>query len=270
MVEENLHVGINVKDFKAITNHAETLKTSITALYSFPSRPMQLSYHEHGMRCDFTLMTIGDYWEDSIPSGPGPSRRDAAAPPLKPPFRQQSALSSVEHNKTTMQPPTQSASRSLFKEPLAIPPTRRPSPPPPKASLDPESLFLSHYDDEDRQWGERSYEEEEDTVGWSATAFSVNHLCFPLCKPRADIFVDQKFQRLSRWRSVHLETPAISVADFRGPGSPAANAATIAGTSTNNALAWDGADLLRSGTFSGSEGYPEIDRNRVGLSIARM
>ena len=47
-------------------------------------------------------------------------------------------------------------------------------PPPPKSSLDPESLFIPQYDDEDRQWGEKTLDDEEDIVGWGASASTVN------------------------------------------------------------------------------------------------
>ena len=137
---------------------------------------MQLSYLEHGMQCDFTLMTIGDYRADSVTPAPDASRQVSAAPSSKLPARQQSALPTVERKTTTMPPPCQPASRSLAKEPPPSQRVSRPSPPPPKASLDPESLFLHQYDDEDRQWGEKNYDEEEDTVGWSAGAVNVSAL----------------------------------------------------------------------------------------------
>ncbi|KAL9129186.1 MAG: hypothetical protein Q9217_002290 [Psora testacea] len=172
-VEENLHIGITVKDFKAIATHAETFKTSITALYSLPSRPMQLSYYEHGMQCDFTLMTIGDCREKSVTPAPSASRQNSAATVLKPPSRQQSMLATADRKTTTMPPPIHPASRNFIKEPPPSQRAQRLSPPPPKASEDVESLFLPQYEDEDRQWGERNYDEEEDTVGWSASAINV-------------------------------------------------------------------------------------------------
>ena len=69
-VEENLHIGINVKDFKAIIIHADTLRTSIRAFYSYPTKPLLLSYYGHGMECNFTLATIGEYRGTSITPAP--------------------------------------------------------------------------------------------------------------------------------------------------------------------------------------------------------
>lgn len=39
-----------------------------------------------------------------------------------------------------------------------------------------ESLFLPADEDEDRQWGEPKADEEEDTLGWSASAANVGVL----------------------------------------------------------------------------------------------
>ena len=158
-------MGMSVKDLKAIVTHAETLKASVTALYSHPTLPMRLAYHGHGMQCEFTLMTIGDYRSDSVTSTPAIVRKSSSAPKF-----QQSANQSSAPNRSkappadAMPPPTQPASRIFTRElPSQRPP--RPSPPPPKASLDPESLFLSEEEDE-RKWGDKTFQQEEDTLGW--------------------------------------------------------------------------------------------------------
>ncbi|KAK3171891.1 hypothetical protein OEA41_003975 [Lepraria neglecta] len=177
-VEEQLHIGISVKDFKAIFTHAETLKTSITALYSFPTRPMQLSYREHGMQCEFTLMTIGDYRGGSVTPAPAAVCQVSAAPAERPQRRQSTAQippATTLQKSTTMPPPSEPASRSFTREPQSQR-TQRPSPPPPKASLDPESLFMPIDEDEDRVWGERNYDDERDTLGWDASAKNASDL----------------------------------------------------------------------------------------------
>lgn len=174
-VEEQLHIGISVKDFKAIVTHAETLKTSITALYSLPTRPMQLSYHEHGMQSEFTLMTIGDYRGGSVTPAPAAVRQTSHVQAERVQSRQPNASTAIQPKTTTMPPPSQPLSRSFTKEPQSQR-TQRPSPPPPKASLDPESLFLPADEDDDRIWGEKNYDDEQDTLGWDASANNVNHL----------------------------------------------------------------------------------------------
>ena len=171
-VQEQLHIGISVKDFKAIVTHAETLQTSITALYNFPSRPMQLSYNEHGMQCEFTLMTIGDYRGGSETPAPAVVRHASPASAANNPSRQSTVHVPNIQKSTSMPPPTEPASRSFTREPQSQR-TQRPSPPPPKASLDSESLFLPADEDEDRVWGERNYDDDEDTLGWNASAKNV-------------------------------------------------------------------------------------------------
>lgn len=174
-VEEQLHIGISVKDFKAIVTHAETLKTSIMALYSFPTRPMQLSYHEQGMQCEFTLMTIGDYRGGSVTPAPAAIRQVSAAPAEREPSRLSSVPTIVPPKTTTMPPPSQQQSRNFTGE-IQSQRSQRPSPPPPKASLDPESLFVPADEDDDRMWGEKNYDDEQDTLGWDASANNVNPL----------------------------------------------------------------------------------------------
>ena len=65
--QEQLHIAISVKDFKNIVVHADTMGTIITAMYSQPSRPLQFSYTKEGMKCEFTLMTIGTSREIATP-----------------------------------------------------------------------------------------------------------------------------------------------------------------------------------------------------------
>ena len=174
-IEEQLHIGISVKDFKAIVAHAETLKTSITASYSFPTRPMQLTYHEHGMQCEFTLMTIGDYRGGSVTPAPAAVRHISPVPAERAPSLQSTVQTAVQPKTTNMPPPSQPLSRSFTKEPQSQR-AQRPSPPPPKASLDPESLFLPADEDDDRIWGERNYDVEQDTLGWDASVNNVKHI----------------------------------------------------------------------------------------------
>ncbi|KAL8677986.1 MAG: hypothetical protein Q9186_005616 [Xanthomendoza sp. 1 TL-2023] len=187
-VEEKVHIAVSVKDFRAIVFHAETLKTHVQSYYSFPTRPMQLSYQEHGMQCDFTLMTVGDYQGSSATPAPISVRGSSTTPTESRQSRQPSVQPTRGDNvrvndaqaREAMPPPSQPASRSFTKGPQTQPGPgsfrpdslsqrpARPSPPPPKASLDPESLFLPAGDD-DRQWDEPNYADEEDTLGWDAS-----------------------------------------------------------------------------------------------------
>lgn len=169
-VEDRLHIGISVKDFKAIVTHADTLNASITASYSHPTRPLQLAYNEKGMQCEFTLMTIGDYRGGSVNPAPAATRENSPRPAERQTSVQPSASARPRPVAEAMPPPIEPASRSFGREAASQRP-RRPSPPPPQASLDPESLFLPAGDNDDRRWDEKNYDEdEEDTLGWDASA----------------------------------------------------------------------------------------------------
>lgn len=180
-VEEYVHVCIMLKDFKSIAMHAETLQTCITAQYSNPGRPLQFSYAKGGMRCEFTLMTSEDR------RGTTATVRSRQTPVSFTPQSSRAQTKNTSRHKDALQfrvgsksaempPPSQPASRSIPINGARRQSAQRPSPPPPKASLDPESLFLQQYDDEDRHWGERTSNEDEETVGWSASAVNV---CLP-------------------------------------------------------------------------------------------
>ncbi|KAL9597343.1 MAG: hypothetical protein Q9219_005209 [cf. Caloplaca sp. 3 TL-2023] len=190
-VEEKVHVAISVKDFKAIVAHADSLKTSVQANYSFPSRPLQLAYNEQGMQCEFTLATIGDYRGSSVTPALISDRSSSALPGGSQSSRQVSAQPTQSNNdpasdsNVAMPPPSQPASRSFQhhvhpaelmldapQQPSTSQRPSRPSPPPPKASLDPESLFIPGGSD-DAVWDEPN-DEEEEILGWDTNARNVN------------------------------------------------------------------------------------------------
>ncbi|KAI4107403.1 MAG: hypothetical protein L6R37_001634 [Teloschistes peruensis] len=170
-VEEKMLVAISVKDFRAIVLHAETLKTSVQAQYSFPTRPMQILYQEHGLQSPISIRN-----SPAIPTEAQPSR-----PAFVQPIQTTSNRALDDWSREAMPPPSQPASRSFPQAPSiqTVPGSfqreslsqrsSRPSPPPPKASLDPESLFLPAGDD-DQQWDETNYDDDEDVLGWDASA----------------------------------------------------------------------------------------------------
>ncbi|KAF4512156.1 hypothetical protein G6O67_001332 [Ophiocordyceps sinensis] len=59
-VEDKLHIVISVKDFRAIIQHAGITGNSLSARYSLPSRPIQLSYSSDAISCEFLIMTVGE------------------------------------------------------------------------------------------------------------------------------------------------------------------------------------------------------------------
>ena len=118
-------------------------------------------------------MTIGDYRGGSITPAPAAIRQVSAAPAETSQSRQSTIQTAVRPKTTAMPPPSQPLSRSFTRESQSQR-IQRPSPPPPKASLDPNSLFLPADEDDDRMWGERNYDDEQDTLGWDASANNVS------------------------------------------------------------------------------------------------
>lgn len=177
-VEEKAHIGISVKDFKFIVMHAETLRATVTAQFSHPTRPMQLTYAVNGMQCEFTLMTIGDYRGGSVTPSPAAARNNSVAPgiqqtPRESPLMQAPIRDDRQVSNSSMLPPLQPASRIFTREPASQRPAR-PSPPPPKPSLDDESLFISMENNE-QNWGEKNFDEDEDTLGWDPNPNNVGN-----------------------------------------------------------------------------------------------
>jgi cell cycle checkpoint control protein RAD9A len=161
-VQPGLHIIVSVKDFKAIVVHADTLKTSLKAYYSQPTRPLQFSYGCDGLLCEFTLMTSGDY--NAAPPTPTPAPQTHSS-------RQTSRTPSTVTERTDMPPPIEPASRRDRSGRLRTPGSR-----PTPAPQDPESLFVPDPEDarrreeeEESAWAPLDYEKEE-TLGWDASA----------------------------------------------------------------------------------------------------
>ncbi|KAF2147830.1 DNA repair protein Rad9 [Myriangium duriaei CBS 260.36] len=166
--DEDMHIVISVKDFKAIVTHAETLRTTIIASFSRPSRPLQFAYDASGIHCEFTLMTTGDYRAGTAPPTPRPvatatvpSQSVSVAPIASPPKRV-----------TDMPPPARpvSISSQLQKKPMAalkrggISLTSQ-------QSQGSDSLFVPNNMDDDRRWEPLDYENDDggDMLGWDAS-----------------------------------------------------------------------------------------------------
>ena len=177
-VEDKLHVAISVKDFKAVVLHADTLGASISAHYSRPTRPMQLAYDGEGMKCEFTFMTIGDSQAVSgtlsTRGGAGVSGRSS---------RQNSAAIVAGRPRAESERSMPAMERRGIRSSLRTftgHTERRSSLGPPKASLGDQSLFFPDAD-EDRRWDEVDLaNQEEDVLGWDASADNVRTLIIEL------------------------------------------------------------------------------------------
>lgn len=167
-VQEGVHIVISVKDFKAIVTHAETLRGSITAQFSAPSKPLQFSYQSSGIHCEFTLMTSGDTRSGSTESSANfistrtGSHQSSAVP----------AQASSRSASDMPPPPARPAqSKTLGSQ------TQKPSlgvqgkkQPPIEPEQDSDSLFIPAGDD-DQTWAPRNFdnEEDEEMLGWDAS-----------------------------------------------------------------------------------------------------
>lgn len=171
-MQENVHIMIRVKDFKAIVMHAETLHTPISAYFSYPTRPLQFSYQNEGMVCSFTLMTIGDYRGASATPNPNfVSTRSASRQPSAAP------VPMYRRNTSEMPPPARPAPRLNHEKTLSSQSQRKPLRPETNQAvafepeLDEDSLFMPAGDDE-RTWDPPNFdqdEEEEEMLGWDAS-----------------------------------------------------------------------------------------------------
>ncbi|KAI0430497.1 Rad9-domain-containing protein [Xylaria sp. FL1042] len=166
--EENLHIVISVKDFRAIIQHASVLGVDVLANYSRPARPMQLKYDGDGIKCEFLLMTVG---ERGSP-GPKTKKTRANAKGRTGPQLEETVARADSHTPAPVPPPVHITSQSRQNPiPSLRPPIERPSQRPPPATLESESLFVPQ--DNDEQWEPVNVDEEEDEenarLGWDVS-----------------------------------------------------------------------------------------------------
>ncbi|KIW48515.1 uncharacterized protein PV06_01092 [Exophiala oligosperma] len=196
-VQEGLHIGTMVKDFRAIVSHAESMRAQVTAKYSRGNRPLQITYEDNGLTAEFTLMTRGN--TTAIPSAAAaasastPARDLSLRPVSRPPGS--SSATTTEAGRASFQPAGEASSmppppaNTSMRERDTL---SRPNPPRPAlskidgsggggggggdsaqlpaASLNPESLFIPVDDDDDQQWDEPNFDTEPDIVTWDNTA----------------------------------------------------------------------------------------------------
>ncbi|EXJ81031.1 hypothetical protein A1O3_07319 [Capronia epimyces CBS 606.96] len=183
-VQEGLHIGTMVKDFRAIVAHAEAMRVQVTARYSRGNRPMQITYEENGLLAEFTLMTRGTTNLPIPSSGSrGTPARDLSMRPVSRPPESQTATATAtvaadsfataarpSATDASMPPPARTSMRhgesaaSTLAKPNSTESTLAPA-----GSMNPNSLFIPA-DDDDLQWDAPNFEEEPDIVTWDNTA----------------------------------------------------------------------------------------------------
>ncbi|KJZ76219.1 hypothetical protein HIM_04301 [Hirsutella minnesotensis 3608] len=161
-VENKLHIVISVKDFRAIIQHAGITGNALSARYSLPARPIQLSYSSDAISCEFLIMTVGERGNNpnqktkkgrkNAPPGSAPgleatSRKTSVAPSQKMP-EQPEARGNTDMPPPAMSRPSMSNSTPHLGAARAsasrmgafdLRPSQRPPPP---ATLRSESLFV--------------------------------------------------------------------------------------------------------------------------------
>jgi cell cycle checkpoint control protein RAD9A len=180
-VQEGLHIGTMVKDFRSIIAHAETVRTQVAARYSRGNRPMQISYGEGGLKAEFTLMTRGSTNIPSTASNAStratPARdlsMRSASRPADTPAPTSGSAQAGEGLSTDaaghMPPPSRISlrDRGLSKQP-SLPKADSAESAAPSASINEDSLFIPG-DNDDRQWEEPNFDEEPDIVTWENPA----------------------------------------------------------------------------------------------------
>jgi cell cycle checkpoint control protein RAD9A len=175
-VQEGLHIGIIVKDFRTIVAHAETMRADVSARYSTGNRPLQIAYGQGELSATFTLMTRA-----TSNNVPGASRHSTPARDLSVRAASRASSQAAEgsipattQTNSHMPPP---ASRPARSDAPRVPSIARSSSaeeaPAPSASLDPNSLFIPA-EEGNQQWDEPNYEDEPDIVTWDNTSASTS------------------------------------------------------------------------------------------------
>lgn len=169
--EEGLHIVISVRDFRAIIQHAGLHNSEITALYSIPSRPMQIKYDgaDTNMKCEFLLMTVGERGATTSKTKKARTQaKDARQPQLE-----AATSRAASHAPNPVSQPLAGAPIGVHSDtvPPLRPPITMPSRRPPPPSYQEESLFVPQ--DNDDQWDPVTLgdddQEEDAQLGWDAS-----------------------------------------------------------------------------------------------------
>jgi cell cycle checkpoint control protein RAD9A len=176
LVEDNMHIAINLKDFKAAVAHAETANATITARYTQPCKPLQLAYEYEGVAAEFTIMTRGEIDDEAAPTSSRAairelSQRQTPAAPISV-RRNETPREATQNPQMPPPPPRARSIRPLNGTSTQEHLSRSTASERPSASalsMEYDSLFVPA--DDDRQWDEMNEEEEEpqDILGWDAS-----------------------------------------------------------------------------------------------------
>jgi cell cycle checkpoint control protein RAD9A len=168
--QEKMHLIISVKDFKSIIIHADTLKASVSALYSTPGRPLQFNYGVEGVQCQFTLMTAGD--SNNTPAPTATTKKSLSRESSRPRSGADNDGTPNTRSGSTEMPPPPTKARKLTGR-LGQNESTTSSMLSNRSDRDSESLFVQQ-EEQDRQWDPAEYDNEEESLGWNATIDNVS------------------------------------------------------------------------------------------------
>lgn len=209
-VEDKLHIVMSVKDFRAIIQHAGSTGNELTARYSLPARPIQLSYASDAISCEFLIMTVGERGSNSGAKTKKGRKNDPQAPRLESTSRRASEAPAEAPRQAVPIITPSDRSRAVPSNPTphlsAARPTAsrigafdlRPSQRPPPATLRSESLFV-----DDEGWAPLQDDEEEEENARLEWDHSADQVSVPL-RLRRQLTV----QNPSAMRMGQAEVPA--------------------------------------------------------------
>lgn len=182
-VEDELHIIVPVRDFRAIVQHAGAAGTELSTRYSHPGQPIKVWYAGDAMHCDFLLMTVGERGNPGQKMRKQRAGKKAAAPELEAASRRASAAPSERAASVSRPTPQASVPRPSVQRRGYFEMRPSQAPPPPSRMMS-ESLFVGG--DDDDEWApvrDEDEEEEDARLEWDGTATRVScaisvGLCF--------------------------------------------------------------------------------------------
>lgn len=168
-VEDELHIIVPVRDFRAVVQHAGIASTELSTRYSHPGQPIKIWYTGDAMQCDFLLMTVGERGNPGQKMRRQRGGKKSAARELEAASRRGSAPSSERAASVPQPTPQPSVARPSVQRKGYF--EMRPSQaPPPPSRLMSDSLFVGGDDDDEWAPVRDDEEEEEDArLEWDGT-----------------------------------------------------------------------------------------------------
>ncbi|MBE3049468.1 hypothetical protein IMZ48_44615 [Candidatus Bathyarchaeota archaeon] len=173
-VEDELHIIVPVRDFRAVVQHAGSAGTELSTRYSHPGQPIKVWYAGDAMHCDFLLMTVGERGNPGQKMRRQRGAKRSVAPELEAASRRGSAPPSERAASVGRPTPQPSVARPSVQKRGYFEMRPSQAPPPPSRMMS-DSLFVAGDDDEWAPVRDDEEEEEEDArLEWDGTDRNVS------------------------------------------------------------------------------------------------